>query len=279
MAEEHRPPPVPSAPAPRGRWATIAGHASIELLLSCVLLLGITTIVRWVIGPSPVSSAVTDIHLQLLIVGVCVGLLLALLIRSPPGRVSGGHINPAISFAMWRFGVFPGAAVIPYTAAQLAGSVLGVLAGWAIWGHRVKDPPVAFAVLQPGAGWSGAEVFAGEALAMGVIVYLVGFFLQRRRLAPLVPWLVGFLIGAAIVLLGTLTGGSANPARQFGPAVMSGELDFFWVYLVAPLIGAALAPLVLELSQRHRSLLTHRLCGTKESGAPLTGEDAKAERS
>ncbi|MGW0993667.1 aquaporin [Streptomyces sp. NPDC002520] len=58
---------------------------------------------------------------------------------------------------------------------------------------------------------------------------------------PLVPWLVGLLIGAAIALLGTTTGGSVNPARQFGPAIAAGRLDFLWVYLLAPLVGAFLA--------------------------------------
>ncbi|WTN78431.1 aquaporin [Streptomyces sp. NBC_00624] len=196
-------------------------------------------------------------------------MLLALLIRSPPGRISGGHINPAISFAMWRFGVFPGTAVAPYVVAQLAGSALGVLAGRAVWGHPVAEPPVTFAVLQPGAGWTAAEVFAGEALTMGVVVHLVGRFLERRSLAPLVPWLVGFLIGAAIASLGTLTGGCANPARQFGPAVVSGQLNFLWVYLVAPLVGAAAAAFIIGHTHKRRPVLTHRLCGTQASGAPI----------
>ncbi|MFF4838190.1 aquaporin [Streptomyces sp. NPDC001315] len=49
-----------------------------------------------------------------------------------PGRISGGHINPAVSLAMWRLGVFPGVSVLPYVVAQLVGSVLGVLAAGAL---------------------------------------------------------------------------------------------------------------------------------------------------
>ncbi|MEV6057647.1 aquaporin [Streptomyces sp. NPDC052107] len=234
-----------------------------------MLLFGVTTIVRWVMGPSFISDHVDRIHLQLLIVGAAVGLLIAALIVSRPGRTSGGHINPAISLAMWRFGVFPGVSVVPYVLAQLIGSVLGVLLAGAVWGPAAKDPPVAYAVLQPGAGWTAAELFGAEAVSMGVIVYLVGFFLQAPRRAGLVPWLVGLLIGGAIALLGTTTGGSVNPARQFGPAVASRQSSFLWVYLLAPMVGALIAAFALDRVNKHRTVLTHRLCGTEEDGAPL----------
>ncbi|MFF2014174.1 MIP/aquaporin family protein [Streptomyces sp. NPDC058195] len=234
-----------------------------------MLLFGVTTIVRWVIGPSFISDRIPQIHLQLLIVGVAVGLLIAALILSPPGRMTGGHMNPAISFATWRFGVFPGVSVVPYIVAQLIGSVLGVLLAVAAWGSVAEEPPTAYALLQPAPGWTAAELFFAEAASMGLIVYLVGYFLQTPRLAPLVPWLVGVLIGGAIAVLGTSTGGSVNPARQFGPAVVSGNGSFLWVYLLAPMVGALVAAFVLDRVGKHRAVLTHRLCGTEESGAPL----------
>ena len=124
-----------------------------------VLLFGVVTIVRWVIGPSAVARAVPQIHLQLLIIGTAVGLLVTGLILSPAGRASGGHMNPAISLAMWRFGVFPAARILPYTAGQLAGSVLGALAAGAVWGSAAARPPVAYAVLRPAASWAAGQLF------------------------------------------------------------------------------------------------------------------------
>jgi glycerol uptake facilitator protein/aquaporin Z len=194
--------------------------------------------------------------------------LLAGLILSPPGRASGGHMNPAISLAMWRFGVFPGAGVIPYTIAQLLGSVLGVVASRRVWGNVVAEPTVVYGALQPGAGWSTWELFAIEAFGMAVIVSLVGFCLAVQRLTPFVPWIVGALVGIGIAVLGTTTGGSLNPARQFGPAVVSGQTQFLWVYLVAPLVGAAIEAWPVSLLQYRRKVLTHRLCGTV--GHPAT---------
>jgi glycerol uptake facilitator-like aquaporin len=242
--------------------ARLVRDCALELILTVVLLFGVTSIVRWVIGPSLISRMIPQIHAQLLIVGAAVALLLAGLILSPPGRASGGHMNPAISFAMWRFGVFPGAGVAPYAIAQLLGSVLGIIAARGVWGQVVADPPVVYAVLQPGPGWSTWGLFATETLGMAVIVLLVGICLAVPRLAALVPWVVGGLIGVGIAVLGTATGGSLNPARQFGPAVVSGQTQFLWVYLIAPMVGAAIAAWLRQTIQYRRAVLTHRLCGT-----------------
>jgi glycerol uptake facilitator-like aquaporin len=196
--------------------------------------------------------------------------LLSLLIISGAGKVSGGHMNPAISLAMWRFGVFPAAGILPYTAAQLLGSVLGVLAARVVWGPIVAQAPVLYAVIQPAPYWSEASVFAAELIGMGLIVFMVGYFLSDPRLAPKVPWLVGILIGLGIALFGTETGGSLNPARQFGPALVSAHTAKLWVFLVAPIVGAELgAQLLLRAVRKRRPVLTHRLCGTHLDGARL----------
>ena len=127
-------------------------HTAYELILTSILLFGVASIVRWVIGPSVISRAIPQIHGELVLVGVAVALLLAGLILSPLGRASGGHMNPAISFTMWRFGVFPGAGVVPYTVAQLLGSVVGVLAARVVWGEVIAESPVEYAALQPASG-------------------------------------------------------------------------------------------------------------------------------
>jgi glycerol uptake facilitator-like aquaporin len=92
---------------------------------------------------------------------------------------------------------------------------------------------------------------------------------HRTRPPPFVPWLVGILVGLGIAMLGTQTGGSLNPARQFGPAVGSGHTDKLWVFLLAPMVGAEVAARLLKTLQHRGQVLTHRLCGTKVSGEPL----------
>jgi glycerol uptake facilitator-like aquaporin len=254
---------------------TLIRNSAFELMLTCVLLFGVTTFVRFVVGPSPISRALPQIHFELFLVGALVAVLLSLLIISPPGKVSGGHMNPAISLAMWRFGVFPAVGIAPYMAAQLLGSILGVLAARVVWGPVVARPPVLYAVIQPAPVWSTASVFAAELIGMGLIVFVVGYFLSNPRLAPKVPWLVGILIGLGIALLGTQSGGSLNPARQFGPAVVSAHTAKLWVFLVAPIVGAELGAQLLRTFRKRRQVLTHRLCGTHPDGARL--DDPRAE--
>ena len=89
-------------------FGQLVRHSALELILTFFMLFGVTSIVRWVIGPSLISRAFPEIPVELLIVGASVAILIAGLILSPPGRATGGHMNPAISLAMWRFGVFPG---------------------------------------------------------------------------------------------------------------------------------------------------------------------------
>ncbi|WP_331740098.1 aquaporin (plasmid) [Streptomyces sp. NBC_00015] len=244
-------------------------YSALEGLLSFTLLFGVTTIVRWLVGPSSLSIKIGDGRLSFLTVGVTVGLLISALILSRPGRISGGHMNPAISVAMWRFGIFPGRLVIPYVVAQFAGSVAGVIVARLVWGTTTEEPPVSYAVIHPAAGWTATWLFAAEAATTGIVIYAVGYFLQSPRLAPLVPWLAGILIGAAIALLGNVTGASMNPVRQFGPALLSAEYSFLWVYLAAPMAGALVAALLLGVTRRRRAVLTHRLCGTQEDGSAV----------
>jgi glycerol uptake facilitator-like aquaporin len=252
------------------RFVELVRHSVVELILTSVLLFGVTTAVRFVVGLSTISRAFPQIHVELLIVGAAVGVLLIGLIKSPLGKISGGHTNPAISLAMWRFGVFPAAGILPYGAAQLLGSVFGVVAARAIWGRVAEQPPVLYGVIQPAPIWSAAPLFFAEAVGMGVIVFAVGYFLSVPRLAPFVPWLVGILVGLGIAILGTQTGGSLNPARQFGPAVVSGHTDKLWVFLLAPMVGAEVAARLLKTFQHRRQVLTHRLCGTQVSGPHWT---------
>jgi glycerol uptake facilitator-like aquaporin len=256
--------PTPAArPAvPEPSWCQVAWQSAGEFLLTAVLLFGVVSIVRWVIGPSPVSRAVPGIHVKLLIAGLAVGLLVTRLILTRLGKATGGHMNPAITLGMWLLGVFPRRAVLPYVAAQLAGSLLGVLIARGAWGTAVTSPRVAYAALRPAPGWSNAVLFPVEAASMAVIVLLVGLFLAARTLTRFVPWLVGTLIAAAIIGLGTVTGGSVNPARELGPAVFAGQFGFLVSYLLAPLAGAAVAAWLIRVIHGRTVLPTTCPAGT-----------------
>jgi glycerol uptake facilitator-like aquaporin len=241
-------------------WGQTVTHSAYEAGLTTALLFAVASFVRWFIGPSAVSRAAPGIRLELLFVGLAVALLIPALILSPLGKASGGHMNPAISFAMWWIGVFPRRAVVPYTIAQLVGSLLGVLLARAVWGPPLARAPVTYAVLRPAPGWTNAGLFPAEGAGMTVIVVLVGLFLSVHKLTRFTPWLAGVLIGAAITALGAVTGASLDPAREFGPAIFARQFGFLISYLLAPIAGAALAAWLIRRFQGGH-VLTHHLSG------------------
>src|SRR4051812_12422077 len=104
-----------------------------ELGLTAVLLFLVVSVTRWLRAPSS-PIYVADLGIALAVIGAFSGVLLVALILSPPGRRSGGHMNPAVTVALWLMDVFPGLSVLPYVVAQLTGSVLGVVLARLTWG-------------------------------------------------------------------------------------------------------------------------------------------------
>lgn len=210
-----------------------------EFVLSTVLLFLAVTVVRWLRDPGS-ALRVVDLDVAIVVIAALSGTLLTALILSPPGRRSGGHMNPAVTVSLWLMGVFPGRGVLPYVLAQLAGSVAGTGLARLVWGRPVSGPVVGWAALGPGPGWQPLSVLLAEVGGTAAIVLVVGFVLAHDRLARLLPYAVGLSVALVIALLGTRSGGSVNPARQLGPALLAGHTEDLWIYLPAPILGAAL---------------------------------------
>ena len=242
----------------------LAKLALCEALLTAVLLLGIVTIVRWTFGPSPIAGRITSVHGRLALVGLAVAVLLMAIMLLPLSRTSGAHMNPAISLAMWRYGLLSRAAVFGYIVGQLAGSICGVLVGRLIWGSIVSRPPLSLAAVHAAPHWTAAQVFPVEAATTAIIVVTASLVLSNPRTAPTIPFVIGSLIFLLVIAFGSLSGGSDNPARQFGPAVLSGQTSLLWVYLIAPLVGGYFAPPLQRLIHSRRPT-THSLCRPKST--------------
>lgn len=88
-------------------------------------------------------------------------------------------------------------------------------------------------------------------------VYATAVDPKKGSVGTIAPIAIGFIVGANILAAGPFSGGSMNPARSFGPAVVSGDFSGHWVYWVGPLIGGGLAGLVYTyayLSSEHAPL-------------------------
>ena len=151
------------------------------------------------------------------------------------GDVSGAHFNPAVSLGFWWAGRLERAELGRYVGSQAAGEVAASLC------LRVLLPE------SPTLGVTLPQVALGAAFAVEVAIsFLLMFVILQLVLgSPSPKGVVGAAVGATIVcaalFAGPLTGASMNPARSLGPALVSGQLEGLWLFLLAPPIGALLA--------------------------------------
>jgi MIP family channel proteins len=175
------------------------------------------------------------------LVGVALahGLALGVLV-SALGAVSGAHFNPAVTFGVWIAGRISARTAVAYVLAQLIGALVAGLALRAVFAESVWTPSaLGTPALGPGIGVAAG--IAVEAVLTAVLLLAVfGTAIDPR--APKIGGLaIGLAIAADILMGGPLTGGAMNPARWFGPAIVSGHLDNWFVWIVGPLLGAAVA--------------------------------------
>ena len=176
------------------------------------------------------------------------------------GHISGTHINPAVTFGLALNGTVTWAEATVYWVAQFAGAVLAGFALSNIVGLVNAD---AFA----GAQTTGVLTQSFPYYALGVEALLTFFLVTTilhtavaGKAGPMAGWAIGITLTIAILAGGPLTGGSLNPARTFGPAVVAGTAQdgmMYLVYFLGPLLGAAIA------------VGAYRLLSTPESGPDL----------
>ncbi|PNY82323.1 MIP/aquaporin family protein [Deinococcus koreensis] len=163
------------------------------------------------------------------------------------GTVSGGQFNPAVSFGLSLSGHQDWRTTLSFIPAQLGGAVLGSLAALAVAGPA-KVQAVASGLPALGTGVSVGGGLLGEVIATAFLVLVIVKVAihQRHVLGGLI---VGLTIVADILAVGPLTGAAMNPARSFGPALVSGDWNLHWLYWVGPLIGAALGASIATFTE------------------------------
>jgi aquaporin Z len=159
------------------------------------------------------------------------------------GPLSGLHINPAVTVGFTARRVFPAKWAAPYIVAQFSGAIAAGLFLQATFGH-VGDGGT-YPIAKPGGDW--------RSLVMEIVLtfILVSIILNTATDHRSVGHNAAIAVGGTVALLGLfaspISGASMNPARSLGPDIVGNDYTGWWVYLLGPLVGGAIAVLVLTL--------------------------------
>ncbi|KAH0707305.1 hypothetical protein KY290_010342 [Solanum tuberosum] len=176
----------------------------------------------------------------LVAVAVCHGFALFVAVAIA-ANISGGHVNPAVTFGLALGGQITVLTGLFYWIAQLLGAIV------ASYLLKVVTGGMAVPIHGVAAGVGAAEGVVMEIIITFALVYTVYATAadpKNGALGTIAPIAIGFIVGANILAAGPFSGGSMNPARSFGPAVVSGNFAGIWIYWVGPLVGGGLAGLI-----------------------------------
>jgi aquaporin Z len=153
------------------------------------------------------------------------------------GAVSGAHLNPGVSLAFAMRRDFPWRRVLGYIVFQLVGATLACLFLLAVFGNIEH-----LGATLPGPGYEDWQALLMEiALTAGLVSVILGTASAAQNVGAIAALGVGGYIALAGLWSAPVSGTSMNPARSFGPALVSGDWSSYWVYVLGPLTGAAIA--------------------------------------
>jgi aquaporin Z len=153
------------------------------------------------------------------------------------GKISGAHLNPAVSIAFALRGDFPWRRVPGYVVTQLGGAALGALVVRAVIGVSAT-----YGSNYPAHGYSGLAAFWMELiLTTGLVSVILGTASGAQNVGVIGAFGVGAYIALAGLWGSPISGASMNPARTFGPDLVATTFTSYWVYIAGPIAGAAIA--------------------------------------
>jgi MIP family channel proteins len=220
------------------------GH-SLDTHLAAVLLIeafGTFVLVLTITGTATAATLAKPIAgdpYGSLTVAIAGGVALAVLVGAL-GPLSGAHLNPAVTIGLAATRRFPMSRVPVYVAGQLAGALGAARVVW--WSYGPSARTVAhLAATAPARGIGIWQALAAEALVTFLLMLVILRSTRAGGPSHDAPFAIGAALATAILVSGPITGAGVNPARALGPMIVAGTYTDWWVYLLAPVVGAVAA--------------------------------------
>ena len=211
-------------------YAMEFGEMGLYLLLTCI----VATLIQH--PASPIRQVLTNSLVRRACFGVSIGLTVVAIVLTPWGKRSGGHLNPAMTFAFFRLGKVEFWDAIFYGVAQFFGAFAGVAFATLLLVGAPANPAIRYAATLPGT--HGASVaFIAEMSISFTLMLIVLFSTNHNLLSRYTPFFVGALYAIFITVESPVSGMSMNPARTFAPALIGQYWRGLWIYFLAPTLG------------------------------------------
>jgi aquaporin Z len=168
-----------------------------------LLLVGLSVVIFMFGAGSPMAQIIPEVKLRQVITGFLFGSIGASIALSPIGKLSGAHINPAVTMVFWLFRKIEGRLAVTYILAQLTGAVIGCLP-LLLWGQMGRS--VEFGVTLPGEGYSMQTVLLGEIITTFTMVSLLVIFIGFRKIRQFTPFMFPFLYAIMVPLEAAISG-------------------------------------------------------------------------
>jgi aquaporin Z len=161
------------------------------------------------------------------------------------GKTSGAHINPAVSISFSMTNTFNKKFLLQYLLAQITGALLASLLLILLF----PSSKILGATL-PSGSWQ--QSFAIEFFMTFILMWVILIVSQNSKLKKYIALAAGTVVGLEAFFGGPITGASMNPARSIAPAIISGNTQHLWLYIVATILGALLATFIwLQLKKKN----------------------------
>lgn len=168
-------------------------------------------------------------------IGLVFGLIIMTMIYAL-GEISGAHFNPAVSFGFWLARRLPSKELLPYILSQLLGALSASICLKIIFFQNKT-----LGATMPHFVSAGGDFFLEVMLTFFLMFVIIHVAQGAKEKGLLAGVAIGGMVALEAIFAGPITGASMNPARSFAPAIVSGKIDFLWIYLTAPFLGSALA--------------------------------------